>query len=273
MCLTNELSEDYFDYRNEVNFNDSTLISNFSYMRFLDNFLRNKSIEICETQDRECFDLNNHQNLKRRLNLVHELFDNSYLKSNFFNRLIRREIVFSQTEKQLDETLDIINKFDLQSIDKKELSQLITIQNKYLINSNLKQMSLRSPSMDTTQLGKVSKGKPIVMNTWSALSFKSKLKNLDKINELAQKYPEISFISLNLDFQNPAIWQNALKRINISKQDEFQVVSDMPSNTYGFFKNYLNRVYLIDKDYNITNNSLSLYDPKLESQILEVLNR
>ncbi|WP_019038237.1 TlpA family protein disulfide reductase [Psychroflexus tropicus] len=268
----NDFPEDYFDYRKEVNFNDSIVASNFSYMRFLDNYLRNKSIELCESENRDCFDLNNHQNLKRRLNMVLELFDDEYLKLNFFNRFIRREIVFSQTEKQLKETLEIISKFDLKALEEEELHQLTAIQSKYLKGRNLKNLSLRTPSKDTIQLKNISESKPIMLYTWSALSFESKKNNLNKINELKEKYPEVKFISVNLDFQNPGLWQNALKSFNYSENSEFQVISDAPSNTYGFFRNYLNRVYLINKDFKIKNNSLSLFDPKLETQILSLLN-
>lgn len=268
-----EFPDDYFDYRQQVDFNDSLLVSNFSYMRFLDNYLRNKSIEICENENRDCFDLNDYQNLKRRLNLVHELFDNSYLKTNFFNRFIKREIVFSQTEEQLNETLEIIEKFDLPPMDKEELHQLTSIQNKYLVGKSLKHWEMRTPAMDTVQFHNISKGKPTILHTWSALSFDGKKSNQKKIDELKQKYPEFNFISINLDYQNPALWKNALKRFNYDHRSEFQLISDMPNNTYGFFKNYLNRVYMINADYKVTNNSLSLFDPKLESRILSVLNQ
>jgi hypothetical protein len=268
-----EFPENYFDYRDKVDFNDSNLVSNFSYMRFLDNYLRNKSIEICETENRDCFDLNDHQNLKRRLNLVHNLFENDYLKSNFFNRLIRREIVFSQTEKQLDETLSIIKKFDLPSMDEEELHQLTTIQSYYLVGKDMKDLNLRNTDFDTVQLHEISKDKYTVLHTWSALSFESKINTLKKIDELREKYPEFNFLSVNLDFQNPKLWTNALTQFNYKDQTQFQVISVVPRNTYGFFKNYLNRVYIIDKSYTLTSNSLSLFDPKLESHILEVLNQ
>lgn len=268
-----EFPEDFFDYRKEANFNHPDLVSNFSYMRFLDNYLRNKSIELCETENRDCFDLNDHQNLKRRLNLVHDLFDNDYLKSNFFNRFIRREIVFSQTEEQLAETLSIIKKFNLSALDEEELHQLTAIQSKYLVGKNLKNLSLRTPSLDTIEFHKVSNAEPTIMYTWSALSFEGKKNNLKKIKELRGKYPEFNFISVNLDFQNPNLWTSALKKFNYPAQTEFQVISDVPTNTYGFFRNYLNRVYIIDKNYTLTNNSLSLFDPKLESHLLSILNQ
>ncbi|MBZ9786202.1 hypothetical protein LB456_01910 [Psychroflexus sp. CAK57W] len=268
-----EFPEDYFDYRKGIDFNNPDLVPNFSYMRFLDNYLRNKSIEICQTENRDCFDLNNHQNLKRRLDLVHELFDNDFLRSNFFNRFIRREIVFSETEEQLAETSAIIKRFDLPAIDEEKLYQLVNIQSKYLIGENLKNLSLRTPGMDTIQLHQISKSKPTILYTWSAFSFEGKKNNLNTINELRNNYPEFNFLSINLDVQNPRLWINALKRFNYPPQTEYQVISDVPTNTYGFYQNYINRVYIIDKNYRLTNNSMSLFDPKLESHFSSLLSQ
>ncbi|NEV93308.1 hypothetical protein G3567_03975 [Psychroflexus sp. YR1-1] len=267
-----EFPEDYFDYRKQADFNHPDLVSNFSYMRFLDNYLRNKSIEICDQENRDCFDLNDHQNLKRRLNLVHDLFDNDYLRLNFFNRFIRREIVFSQTEEQLKETLAIIKKFDLPSLDEEELHQLTNIQSKYLVGKNLKHLKLRTPGMDTVLLHQISYAKPTVLYTWSAQSSKGKRNHITSIESLRAKYPQINFLSINLDFQNPGLWRNALKRIQSPAQTEYQIISDVPKNTYGFYKNYLNRIYIIDKNYTLINNSTSLFDPKLESHFLTLLN-
>jgi hypothetical protein len=268
-----EFPKDYFSYRKGVNFNDSDLVSNFSYMRFLDNYLKNYSIEVCEPSNRECFDLNDHKNLKRRLNLVHELFENDYLKTNFFNRLIRREIVFSQTKAQLEETLSIIQKFDRPTLDEKELHQLTAIQSQYLIGSSMKDSRFKSTSLDTLSFRSIAQGQPVVLYTWSALSFDVKKSNLKKIDELRGKYPKVKFLSINLDFQNGALWQNALKQLDFKYNTEFQIISDAPFSKYSFFRNYLNKVYVIDQSFTITDNSLSLNDPKLENHILNLLNR
>lgn len=261
----------YFKYREQVDFNNPHLISNYSYMRFLDNFLRNKSIEICEAEDRNCFNLNAHSNLKRRLNLVNELFENKHLQSNFFNRLIRKEIVFSQTQKQLEETLAIIDKFNLPQEEKNELHQLTEIQSKYLLGNDLSHLKLRTELMDTVELQEVAQHKPTILLTWSAKSFEGKKNMGRKVKVLKKQFPELNFFSLNLDFQSPNLWQDALKTINHSLA-EFQLISDVPNHRSGFMKNYLNRVYITDKNLVLTSNSSSVFDSKLENHILEVLN-
>jgi hypothetical protein len=217
--------------------------------------------------------LNDHKNLKRRLNLVHELFENDYLKTNFFNRLIRREIVFSQTKAQLEETLSIIQKFDRPTLDEKELHQLTAIQSQYLIGSSMKDSRFKSTSLDTLSFRSLAQGQPVVLYTWSALSFDAKKSNLKKIDELREKYPKVKFLSINLDFQNGALWQNALKQLDSKYNTEFQIISDAPFSRYSFFRNYLNKVYVVDQSFMITDNSLSLNDPKLENHILSLLNR
>lgn len=265
-----EFPNQYFKYREQVDFNNPHLTSNFSYMRFLDNFLRNKSIESCEAENRDCFDLNAHSNLKRRLNLVHELFENEHLQANFFNRLIRKEIVFSQTQDQLEETLAIINKFDLQDPDKDELHQLTEVQRKYLLGNDLSYLNLRTELMDTVELHQVAQNKPTLLLTWSAKSFEGRRNMTKKVNALKHQFPELNFFSINLDFQTPNLWQNALKQLPNSLP-EFQLISDMPEQGSSFIKNYLNRVYITDQNLVLTSNSLSVFDSKLENHIQKVL--
>ena len=266
-----EFPNQYFKYREHIDFNTTHLTSNFSYMRFLDNFLRNKSIENCDVEDRDCFDLNAHSNLKRRLNLVHELFENEHLKANFFNRLIRKEIVFSQTQKQLEETLAIIDKFDLQHPDKDELHQLTEIQSKYLLGNNLSHLKLRTELMDTVELHQVAQKKPTLLLTWSAKSFEGRKNMTKKVEKLKHQFPEFNFFSINLDFQTPNLWRNALKQLPNSLP-EFQLISDLPEQGSSFIKNYLNRVYITDQNLFLTSNSLSVFDSKLENHIRKGLN-
>ena len=260
-----DLPDSYFEYRASVDFNDEDLISNFSYMRFLDNYLRNKSIELCEEENRDCYDLNNHQNLKKRLNLVHELFSLDYLKANFFNRLIRREIVFSKTKSQLEETVSIIDKFEIPVVDEQELHHLTEIQSHYLIGSNIKNHKFRSITSDTVLFEDISPNKPAVIYTWSSLSMELKRKYLKKINALKIKYPQYNFIGVNLDFQNKRLWSTGLKQLNYDYETEFQLISDTPPHRFNFYRNYLDKVYIVDSSSTIVENSLSLNDPRLES--------
>lgn len=262
-----ELPDTYFDYRSLVDFNDEGLLSNFSYMRFLDNYLRNKSIEVCEEDNRDCYDLNNHQNLKKRLNLVHELFEHDYLKTNFFNRLIRRQIVFSKTKSQLDETLSIIEKFEIPDLDEQELHHLTKIQSHYLIGSSLKNHKFRATSSDTVLYKDICRNRPSLVYTWSSLSLDLKRKYLKKIEELKKEYPEYNFISVNLDFQNKRLWSTGLKQLNYDYGTEFQLISDTPAHRFNFYRNYLNKVYVVDSSSTILENSLSLNDPRLETYL------
>ncbi|WP_127845384.1 hypothetical protein [Psychroflexus aestuariivivens] len=267
-----ELPESYFNYRENVNFNNEKLISNYSYLRFLDNYLRNKSIELCESRNRSCFDLNHYDNLKRRLDLVQDLFTSEYLRANFFNRLIRREIVFSKTEAQLNETILTIKDFKLSSLDKTELHELAEIQSKYLVGSDVVDYRLRTSNMDTIRFGDLDDDRPIVLYTWSVLSPETHKKSFQKIADLEVKYPEVRFIGLNLDLQNPNTWLNSLRRYNYNLENEFQLIVDTPKHNYGFFRNYLNKVYFIDTSYKIEDNALKLHDPYFESELLALLN-
>jgi hypothetical protein len=198
---------------------------------------------------------------------VYELFDHNYLKTNFFNRLIRREIVFSRTQSQLDETLSIIEKFEIPDLDQQELHHLTEIQSRYLIGSSLKKHEFRSTSSDTVLFQDITNNKPSLVYTWSSLSMDLKRKYLKKINTLKEKYPEYNFISVNLDFQNKRLWASGLKQLKYDYGTEFQLISDTPAHRFNFYRNYLNKVYILDSSSTILENSLSLNDPRLETYL------
>lgn len=268
-----ELPKSYFNYRESVDFNNEKLLSNYSYLRFLDNYLRNKSIELCKAKNRSCFDLNHYDNLKRRLDLVEEIFTSEYLRANFFNRLIRREIVFSKTKAQLEETISTIEDFEISSIDKTELHELAKIQSNYLVGSEVVDYRLRTLKLDTVRFSDLGNKRPIVLYTWSVLSPETYQKSFQKVTDLQKKYPEVRFIGLNLDLQNPNTWLNTLRKHNYDFDNEFQLIVDTPEHNYGFFRNYLNKVYFINTSHEIVDNAMKLHDPHFESELLGLLNQ
>ena len=117
----NKLIDDsFFDYRESVNFNDPDLISHFGYLRFLDNYLKNKSVDSCisdrKNNQQACFELNSFSNIHERLKLVDSIFDHQDLKKKFLERFFAQEFVYASTEDQLDSALKLLNQVE---IDKK----------------------------------------------------------------------------------------------------------------------------------------------------------
>ena len=65
-----DFSDDFFNYRDTIDFNDDELLNHFGYLRFLDNYLKNKSIEDCDENDVDCFKINSFKNVKKRLTIA-----------------------------------------------------------------------------------------------------------------------------------------------------------------------------------------------------------
>src|SRR5690606_35680099 len=107
-----DIPEDFFAYREEVNFNDEQLKDLYVNQRFLDNYLKNRSIENCPPRDmdRDCYNLNDYNNLRRRILLADSLFELAVLRNRFFQRVGSKQVIFSKNQSQIDSTLELLTK-------------------------------------------------------------------------------------------------------------------------------------------------------------------
>ena len=268
------IPEDFFTYRKDVNFNDESIQSYYTYQRFLDNYLKNKAIENCIKNKfndslKYCFRVNTVENLKQRLHLADSLFEINGLRNRFLSTLAKKQINFSVNDSQIDSTLHLLNKFDLPKDQVTELKALGNLQKKYFIGKNVSQAKLLSANGGKLNLGKISK-KPIVTYTWSLYQESHKIHH-HLINELRNKYPELAFIAVNIDEEDTELWLKSIENFGYDRDFEYQIRNR--KNKRYLYKSLLDKVLILDHKGNIVQNKLNLDSPNFENKILQFLNQ
>ncbi|MDR6300353.1 TlpA family protein disulfide reductase [Mesonia maritima] len=268
----NEFPEDFFDYRKKVNFNDKELQSHYIYQRFLDNYLKNRSIEYCinNKANRDCFSLNNVNNLERRLKIADSIFTLAQLKYRFIGRFGRKEIIYSENKAQIDSTVELLKQFNLPKDLYTELTNLAEIQQAYFVGNSVADKKILNSKLDKIEIGDIIK-RPTIIFTWSVYSTTHHKLQHKIVNELRNRYPEIDFIGMNLDQGEPTIWLKAIENYGYNTNFEYQIRDRGIKNSY--FRNYLNRTFFINRDSKITYGQVQLDSPDLEQKILEFLNQ
>jgi len=268
-----KIPNDFFNYRKNVNFNDKSIQSYYTYQRFLDNYLKNKVIEDCVESNPEdasrCFKTNTVENLKQRLYLIDSLFEIKNIRNSFLSKVAKKQINFSSNDGQIDSTLNLLNKFDLPKDQLKELKTLGSLQKRYFIGKNVADAKLLSGNGEKLVLADISK-KPIVTYTWS-LYHESHKAHHHLINELRNKYPELTFIAVNIDEEDVKLWKKSIENFGYDKNFEYQI-RDRKDKRY-LYKSFLDKVLIIDAQGNIVQNKLNLDDPNFENKILQFLNQ
>lgn len=268
----NKIPPGFFDYRKKVDFNDETLKNHYGYQRFLDNYLKNRSIENCgpRNQNRSCYSLNDFQNLRKRILLTDSLFTLDVLRNRFFQRFGRKQIIFSSNAAQIDSTLNLLSRLGYQEEGLDELRNLAEVQRSYFIGNNISNKKLIDSDLNPLLMAQVLT-KPTITFSWTVHSPKNQQKKHEKIQDLRKKYPEINFIGINIDADETQIWKKTLEQNGYDQSKEYQI-RDVGSKKV-LYKNYLNKVLFINKKGEIVFGDISLDSPNFEGYILEFLNQ
>lgn len=265
------IDDQYFAYRKNVNFDDKTMMNHFGYLRFLDNYFKNQSTLNCPSidEDRYCWNLNSYHNLKKRIELVSELLEDEVLKFRFFNRFISREIILATTDEDINDALNVVNNLDFSKEKKQYLTKLANFQTSFLVNKNIGHLQLLNTEGDTVKIANILNGKPSLLHIWSSSSPSFYNARFTQINDLKAKYPEVNFISINIDFQRPEVWKNTLPKLGDDKH-HYQVVGlDSHKDLYA---NYLNKVLFISSDATVRHGEMLLNSLGIESLLVAFLN-
>jgi len=268
------IPEDFFNYREKVNFNDQSIQSYYTYQRFLGNYLKNKAIENCIKNKSNdslsyCFRVNTVDNLKLRLHLADSLFKIKGLRNRFLSNLAKKQINFSVNDNQIDSTPYLLNKYELPEDQVAELKALGNLQKKYFIGKNVSKAQLLSANGKKLDIGHISK-KPIVTYTWSLYQESHKIHH-HFINDLRNKYPELTFIAVNIDEEDTQLWLKSIDNFGYDKDFEYQIRNR--KNKRYLYKSLLDKVLILDRKGTIVENKLNLDSPNFENKILHFLNQ
>lgn len=264
---------DFHDYRSEISFNDEKLEDYYVYLNLIDDYLRTRSLEHCETENilkGECYDLTDYNNIKRRIILVDSLIENERIKNSFVDRLAAQGIIYSSSTQDLVSILELLKEINYSGKRLEDLKQMAGIQNALLPGNNLGELKLVNTSRDTLKLNQIS-NKPIISYHWSVNSQRHYKWQHKIIEELREKYPEVAFIGINIDRGQFPGWINTIEGQGFNKEYEYKLEKIRVNEA--LLKNYLNKLIFLDSSGNILKGDTQLTNRDYESQILEFINQ
>jgi hypothetical protein len=261
-----KIKDDFFDYRDKIDFNDEVAIYLIGYQRFIDNYLKNQSIKICQQKNdnTDCYDLDSYSNIDDRIKLVDSLIKDKYLRKSYFERFIQEEIIYAQTSQNLRHTDDLIEKFDFSEGDKKRLKSLVVFQGALIAKADLKDIKVKCIGLKEHKLGDIMDKEKGIVYSWSVHSPSHHKLRIKEINNLKKKYPSVKFIGINIDYNFPNEWLEAVNAESHNLKNEYIIE---PEENAAFYRNYLNKIFFIDKNCIIQKSETILYNREIEKHI------
>ncbi|PKV51808.1 hypothetical protein ATE84_3907 [Aquimarina sp. MAR_2010_214] len=263
---TEELSASFFNYRNQIDFNDDELKRLYSYNWFLNWYFTNASLSNNSNQEQYNDRVGS---FIYKLDLIDTVIKHSYIK----NSLLRRSTIrFLLDDSKNNQESDIVLKHYLSvSTNKRsqrELKKLARHISKLRPNNIIPDQDLITSKGETVKLSSLF-NKPITaLYFWSIESKDHYVKAHEKAEYLSSLYPGIDFIAVNTNADQTKNWLKTIKRHRYNLENEYEFKYPKCSSEE-LVIHYRNKVILVNEDGKIINPSTDLFASVFEKQLMQ----
>ncbi len=268
-----DLPEDFYAYRKTIDYNANYLSNFLAYNRFLSSHIDNLALKgyFKNKPHHAVFDRHSINYNKEKLNLITQLITNETLKNTLLKYKVREFINLKHGDKK---TAEIFNHYASKSTnktDKIEIKNLITALKSLSEGNSLPNLNLISfDNKEHTIKSLISK--TTIIYFWSS-NLKSQYRNSHyKAKELKTKFPDLNFISININDDNDLQWKRIINTYDFSKTDEYKFVNTKKA-LKSLAVNYVNKAIILDKDAIIIKPNANIYATDFESTLIELLKK
>lgn len=243
------LPETYYDFRKDVNINNSDLIDYFAYYNYVNNYLYNLAHKECDDKE------------SSSENILNTIAKNIKIQE-FKNRLMYQAIYsdFRSNRKSCTVNKAALEIFNDHCTDKELLARVQQLSND--CNNSIDDFELiTSNNKYRTSLKSVIKNKKSVVYFWSP-DIMSSERLIERINSLKRKHPSIQFVGINMKPSEKG------SRINKFLDNQYYLSQDSRGNE--LIKSNEPRTILIDATGIVTNSFTYISSPFFEKQLLDL---
>lgn len=216
------LTKNFLNHRKGIDLNDEDLKMIHAYNKFLNQYINN----IAYTSNNNNFQLENSLfNTLYKFQLVDSLIKNTYTKNSLLRHFAIKSIVnssnISDSRKILSKYLSISDNKEFQ----REMTRITNATSKLMKDNILPDQEIISYNKEETKLSTLF-SKPInVIYFWSLENRNQFVKSHKKMDSFKEKFPNIDFISINIDEDKTDLWANTVRRHNFDLDKEFKFKS------------------------------------------------
>ncbi|WMI64974.1 hypothetical protein RBH94_13005 [Aestuariibaculum sp. YM273] len=270
--ILESLPKDFYDYRKDIDYNDAFFKDNHYYDKFLRHSFNNMALhEHYNHNDKGHFNRSSLCYTLDKLELIDSLVDNPVIKDELLHYYTINYLAKStdsvSNNKLLNSFLNKSNDEQSKENLKRFVSMLDVTKNGAPFPS-VKVMDFRNNDLDL----KETIDRPTVITFWSHLYYDHFKESHYKLRELRMKYPEVNFISVNIDNYD----SDKIKKSLVDKRFplQFEYVLKNPKVSKEFLAvQPMTKTYLVDKRKTIVSSGANIFSRNFEEEILGMINR
>ncbi len=266
-----DIPDGFYDYRKMINYNDDYLANHFAYKSFLKSSFNNIALaDHLEHADNGYVWTNCCYNLDR-LTAIDSLVQNASIKNEL---LYYYSMHFLRVNKDIKNNAKIVNYFLSKSTNEENNTSITAYNNsinKLRPGATFPSVELRSIKDSIVNISSII-DQPTVVYFWSH-NYKNYLKDSRKrVKELNVKYPEVNFISVNIDDFNKSRWVSTMQAYKHISKHDYAFVN--PKESVKQLAVYpVTKAILVDKEHVIINSNANMFSKNFEEELLGLVNQ
>jgi len=266
------LPSNFYDYRKDINYNDNFFKNVHYYNSFLRYSVNNLTLkDHMHHAKNESFNWNS---------LCYNLDRLSLIDSLVKNKTIKDDLLYHFTSKYLSKSTDydgntkILNSYLAKSSnenDKTTLKHFAASLNNLKEGAtfpDIKLVDYNKAEFDINSLI----NKPTVICFWSHAYYDHFKESHYKLSELKAKYPEVTFIVINVDESTTENPKQSLRKNRFAIKDEYQFKTPKESMEVLALQP-ITKTMIVDKNKKIVYNNSNIFSRIFEEQLLGAINR
>ncbi|MCB0461453.1 MAG: thioredoxin-like domain-containing protein [Flavobacteriaceae bacterium] len=252
------LPANFYDYRADIDYNDDVLKDFYPYYNFLfphfNNLALDRYFEL--TQD-SVFNRNSIVYNLNKLDLMNEMVSNKDIKNNLLKYATRNFLSYNNSDADCDAMYDSFLSKSTNEEHSEYITSLYNTIKKLRPGNKFPDIEVINYKNEVTNIDAMF-NKPTVIYFWSH-AIKDHFKNShNKVAELKEKYPNINFISININADKPTMWKRLLNQNNFPLQGEYRF-RDAEAAKKILAIQYINKVMVIDKNNRIITSNANMF--------------
>ncbi len=263
------LPNGFFDFRAEINYDDEELKDFSPYYNFLFMHFNNLAADkYFETTSKKYIDRSSIKFNAAKLILMDSLVHNENIKNILLKYSARNFLSHSQSPEDSETLYSLYLDKNSNEDNAGYITSLFNTLKKLGAGNRLPGVELINHKSEVSTVNTVAT-KPAVLYFWSNIN-KNHFKNSHKkVKQLKAAYPEIDFISINVNSNNASVWKRVLKQNHLDLANEYRFNNPQAAKKL-LAIHYINKVYVLDKNKTIVSSNASLFNRSIHDLLKQL---
>ena len=256
---TKSKKESYFDYRDDINLNDTDLSLFDPYVTFLMNYFNEKTLDSGEIYS---YVKNNTDFNIKKLLIIDSQIDDPYLKNNLARATAIEEILNFKNNKFHDEFIDYYRYVNSSDKYLNEIIQLYKDIKKMQKGNVLPEVSVINYQGKERLSSNELKGSKTLIYFWSQTQMNHYRRTIKRIEELKQIFPNFRFVGICIQpYTDMVIQAQNILNVDLSDQYSFK---NFEESSKSWVLTFLNKTIIIDQKSYIIDGFSNLFTNDVE---------